>query len=217
MLFDLDGTLVKLPAIWEFFDELLVETLTEFNITIPSKKTRLALWHTGAEFENVLQSWGVEEYPLFIHRFDVLDLEKRRRMIDSGEIRLFADVGVLESLQERFSLGLLTNTPPDIAWLEVKAFDLEKYFEVFVMLGTVEQDKAKPEPEGFFRCLKQLNAQPEEAVMVGDSSSDIIGGNRVGMVTVLIDRPDQDTPTDLQPPPDLIINDLQDLLKFRSA
>ena len=55
MLFDLDGTLVKLPAIWEFFDELLVETLTEFNITIPSKKTRLALWHTGAEFENVLQ------------------------------------------------------------------------------------------------------------------------------------------------------------------
>ncbi len=215
MLFDLDGTLVKLPLIWEFFDDLLVEALTEFNIKVPPQETRLALWHTGGEFESVLQSWGVEDYPSFIHHFDVLDLEKRQRMIKSGEVRLFDDVEVLAPLQERFSLGLLTNTPPDIAWLEVKSFDLEKFFEVFVMLGTVEQEKAKPEPEGFLRCLKKLNALPEEAVMVGDSSSDIIGGNRVGMVTVLIDRPNQDTPNNLQPPPDLTITDLHDLLKFQ--
>jgi pyrophosphatase PpaX len=84
------------------------------------------------------------------------------------------------------------------------------------MLGTVEQHIAKPEPDGFFRCLRNLRANPEEAVMVGDSSSDIIGGNRVGMVTVLVDRPGQKTPTDIKPPPNLTITNLDELLQFSS-
>ena len=217
ILFDLDGTLVRLPSIWQFFDELLVQALTEFNIPVPPRDTRLAVWHTGGDFELVLLSWGVEDYPAFIHHFDVLDLKKRKEMIDSGRITLFDDVDVLEPLHERFALGLLTNTPPDIAWLEVNSFDLKRFFKDFVMLGSVEQHIAKPEPDGFLRCLKNLDAKPEQAVMVGDSSSDIIGGNRVGMITVLIDRPDQNTPTNLQPPPDLTITDLHDLLKFQSV
>ena len=217
MLFDLDGTLVKLPSIWQFFDELLVQTLSEFQVPIPTQETRLAVWHTGGDFENVIKSWGVNDYPAFIHRFDVLDYEKRKAMIDEGSIRLFDDVDVLEPLHKRFSLGLLTNTPPDIARLEMESFQLERFFEVFVALGTEEQHIAKPEPDGFLRCLETLNSLPSEAVMVGDSSSDIIGGNRVGMITVLIDRPDQDTPKHLDPPPNLIITDLHDLLQFKSV
>jgi pyrophosphatase PpaX len=217
MLFDLDGTLVKLPLIWYFFDHLLVQTLTEFSVPVPSQETRLAVWHTGGNFETVIRSWGVTDYHAFIHRFDTLDYEKRKEMIKAGTIQLFDDVDVLEPLHERFHLGLLTNTPPEIAWLEVNSFNLERFFDDFVMLGTVEQHIAKPEPEGFLRCLKNLDARPEEAVMVGDSSSDIIGGNQVGMITVFIDRSDQQRPINFQPPPDLIIADLHDLLKFRSA
>ena len=217
MLFDLDGTLVKLPSIWQFFDELLVEILTEFQVSIPDRQTRLDVWHTGGDFENVIRSWGVKDYPSFIHRFDVLDYEKRKAMIDEGVIRIFEDGEVLEALHERFSLGLLTNTPPDIAMLELESFQLERFFKVIVALGSVEQHIAKPEPDGFLRCLDNLNSLPSEAIMVGDSSSDIIGGNRVGMITVLIERPNQDSPKNLDPPPDLTITDLNDLLQFRST
>ncbi|MFW9935648.1 MAG: HAD family hydrolase [Candidatus Thorarchaeota archaeon] len=217
MLFDLDGTLVKFPSIWEFFDDLLVQTLTEFRVRVPPRATRTTIWHTGSEFETVLREWGVEKYPAFIERFDELDYELRKKLIENGTIQLFDDVDVLRALQERFRLGILTNTPPEIAWLEVKAFQLERFFEDFVMLGTVEQEIAKPEPDGFLRCLSNLESSPQEAVMVGDSSSDIIGGNQVGMITVLVDRPNQNTPTNLQPPPNLIITDLNDLLQFRSV
>jgi len=216
MVFDLDGTLVKLPSMSSFFDELLIDTLEEFRVPIPHKDKRLAVWHSGGDFEMVIRSWGVEDYPAFIHHFDVLDYEKRKRLIEIGEIRLFQDVTVLESLHERFTLGLLTNTPPNIAWLEVKAFQLERHFDDFVMLGTVEQHIAKPEPEGFLRSLSNLGASPQQAVMIGDSSSDIIGGNRVGMITVLIERPDHPVLSNLQPPPNLITSDLHDLLQFRS-
>ena len=215
MLFDLDGTLVKLPLIWHFFDEILIETLSEFDVPLPSQEIRLAVWHSGGDFENIIRSWGVEDYPVFIARFDKIDYEKRKELIEAGTIQLFDDVDVLEDLHEKFRLGLLTNTPPEIAWLEVESFDLEQFFDDFVMLGTVEQHIAKPEPDGFLRCLKNLDARPEEGVMVGDSSSDIIGGNRVGMTTVLVNRPDQDTPTNLMPPPHLTITNLHDLLQFR--
>ncbi|MFX1565525.1 MAG: HAD family hydrolase [Promethearchaeota archaeon] len=217
MVFDLDGTLVNIPNIWEFFDELLVQTLSELNIDLPPAKNRLEVWHSGGEFEKVIRSWGVTDYPTFIQRFDEVDYQKRETMIQSGEIRLFEDVIALETLSKRFKLALLTNTPPDIAWLEVKSFHLEHLFDVLVMLGTVEQEIAKPAPDGFFRCLTQLGIQPEEAVMIGDSSSDIIGGNQVGMLTVLINRPNQEIPVNFDPPPDLIITDLNELTRFRSS
>jgi HAD superfamily hydrolase (TIGR01509 family) len=216
MIFDLDGTLVKLPSMWNYFDKLLVKALTELEVKIPSDEIRQAVWQTGGDFESVIRSWGVEDYSEFLHRLDALDLASRKELIDKGTIRLYEDTDVLESLHEKFRLALLTNTPPDIAWLEVEAFDLERFFEYFVMLGSVEQHIAKPEPEGFLRCLKKLETRPEESVMIGDSSSDIIGGNRVGMITVLIDRDDIETPKNIDPPPDLTITDLHDLLKFRS-
>jgi HAD superfamily hydrolase (TIGR01509 family) len=215
MLFDLDGTLVNIPSIWNFFDEILVQTLAEFKITSPSEATRLELWHSGGEFQSVLHSWGVEDYESFITHFDEIDHKKRQELIAKGIIHLFDDVDVLEPLHERIPLGLLTNTPPEIAMLEIKSFSLERYFKGLVMLGTEEQEIAKPEPDGFFRLLNKFGVPPEKAVMVGDSSSDIIGGNRVGMITVLIKRPNQPAPSNLDPPPDLTTTNLRDLLKFQ--
>jgi HAD superfamily hydrolase (TIGR01509 family) len=217
ILFDLDGTLVKLPRIWEFFDELLIEVLNEFNILLPPKATRLAVWHSGGDFKNILMGWGVIDYDVFIHRFDQLDLAKRARMIESGEIHLFDDVKVLATLRKEFKLGLVTNTPPEIALLELNAFGLRDYFDELVMLGTIEQHIAKPLPDGFLRCLNNLDVAPEHAIMVGDSSSDIIGGNQVGMITVFIQRPDQPVLKNLEVPPDFIITDLHELKRFSSA
>lgn len=217
ILFDLDGTLVRLPRIWEFFDELLIDTLNEFHIPLPQKDIRLAIWHSGGDFEHTLKGWGVSDYDEFIHRFDQLDLARRARMIESGEIHLFDDVDALGNLHKEFKLGLVTNTPPDIALLELDAFGIKEHFDELVMLGTVEQHIAKPLPDGFLRCLNNLDVAPEQAVMVGDSSSDIIGGNRVGMITVLIQRPDQPALKNLELPPDLIITDLYELNSFSSA
>ena len=214
ILFDLDGTLVRLPRILEFFDELLIDVLNEFHIPLPKKDSRLAIWHSGGDFEHILKDWGVLDYDEFIHRFDQLDLTKRAQMIESGEIHLFDDVDALVTLHKEFKLGLVTNTPPNIALLELNTFGIKEHFDELVMLGTVEQHIAKPHPDGFLRCLQNLEVSPEHAVMVGDSSSDIIGGNRVGMITVFIQRPDQPLLRNLELPPDLIITDLHELKRF---
>ncbi|MCE1246802.1 MAG: HAD hydrolase-like protein [Firmicutes bacterium] len=45
----------------------------------------------------------------------------------------------------------------------------------------------KPNPKPFLLGLKCMNAQPENTAVIGDQIfTDIIGGNRLGMVTILV-------------------------------
>lgn len=45
----------------------------------------------------------------------------------------------------------------------------------------------KPRPYGFLHAMKLLGAKPEETVVIGDQLfTDILGGNRLGMTTVLV-------------------------------
>jgi HAD superfamily hydrolase (TIGR01509 family) len=212
ILFDLDGTLVKLPNLIEFFDTLLIETLQDYDISIPDREERLALWHSGGEFEEVIRSWGIKDYEVFIHDFDKRDLIKRQKLAKEGIIKVFPDVAVLPMLHNKVKLGIVTNTPPEIASFEIEFFDLREHFDDFVMLGTNEQKIAKPEPDGLFRCLRNLGVSEKEALMVGDSRSDILGGQNAGVATVLVRRPEQSVPRGLSIPPDFIIDNLHELL-----
>ncbi len=214
ILFDLDGTLIRFPNLTEFFDELLVDTLAELKIKLPKIEERVAVWHSGGDFEKTIISWGVRDYNAFIELFDEKDLAKRRRLIEAGEIFAYPDVRVLVELKEYVKLGIVTNTPPKLALFELNKFNLKQYFDEIVMLGTIEQEIAKPEPDGFFRCLKSFQVSPMDAIMVGDSSSDIVGSHRAGMAAVFIQRPDAITLANLAEPPELTITDLRQLLEL---
>lgn len=212
ILFDLDGTLVEVPSLWDYFDDILVELLEKYKIPVPPLDTRLEVWHTGGNFEGVIRSWGVIAYDEFIELFIEKDLEKRRLYVEEGRVSAYADVAVLEELHRHIKLGLVTNTPPSIANFELDVFGLRRHFDSLVILGHVEQHIAKPEPDGLLRCLSQLGISPAQALMVGDSSSDIIGGYRAGVGTVLIRRPNQPAPRNLPVEPDLTIDDFRELL-----
>jgi 4-nitrophenyl phosphatase len=74
----------------------------------------------------------------------------------------------------------------------------------------------KPHPAIFETALRQMNVQPHEAMMVGDRlNTDIEGAKRAGMAAVLVltgvnTREDAATAPH---PPDLIVDDLPDLLR----
>ena len=50
-----------------------------------------------------------------------------------------------------------------------------------------EGHAGKPKSGGFRRALARMNAAPEEAAIVGDQIfTDILGGNRAGVLTLLV-------------------------------
>ena len=187
IIFDLDGTLIHVPD-GEFFDRLLVESLKEIGCKVPSRKQRDQLWESGRDYEKILTSWGLRNTEYFWKVFDKKDFEARKRLIDIGEIKPYEDVTVLPELAKRFSLGIVTNTPLELALLELNTFHLTKYFDSIIALGTVEQKNAKPEAHGILKCVKELSSSPEETLMVGDRDIDIIAGFRAGTHTAIIIR-----------------------------
>jgi putative hydrolase of the HAD superfamily len=95
---------------------------------------------------------------------------------------------VLSELKQRgYKLGIITNTVTsreEHVRIALRKIDCEKYFDCIVT--SVDMGCNKPDKKIFLTALKRLGVKPEEAMMVGDRiTTDIAGGNRLGMKTVL--------------------------------
>jgi putative hydrolase of the HAD superfamily len=95
---------------------------------------------------------------------------------------------VLAELKKKgFRLGIITNTitsREEHVRIALRKIDLEKFFTL--ILTSVDVGHEKPDERIFMTALKALKVKPLEAVMVGNRvETDVVGGNRVGMKTVL--------------------------------
>lgn len=94
---------------------------------------------------------------------------------------------VLQKLKGKYKLGMITNTftsREEHVRIALRRIGLEKYFDI--ILTSVDFGFEKPDERIFLAASGALNVQPEEALMVGNRvSKDIVGGNKVGMKTIL--------------------------------
>jgi len=92
-----------------------------------------------------------------------------------------------ELKRKSLKLGIITNTVTsreEHVRMALRKIDVEKYFDV--ILTSVDVGHEKPDERIFMTALRKLRIKPYEAVMVGNRiSADIVGGNRIGMKTVL--------------------------------
>jgi putative hydrolase of the HAD superfamily len=116
--------------------------------------------------------------------------ERRRRY------RLFPDVvPILDRLAERYTLVLVTNGLGEIQREKVHAAGLERWFDHVVISGEV--GSWKPDAAIFRRALELAEAEPYEAVMIGDSlERDIRGAAELGIRTLWLRRYDHLLPID---------------------
>lgn len=88
--------------------------------------------------------------------------------------------------KDRYTLGLVSNAPADTGRV-VKALGLMRYLDSVIISGAV--GFSKPNPEIFRIALKDVGAEPAEAVHVGDLyDADIVGARNAGITGLLIDR-----------------------------
>ncbi len=190
VLFDLDNTLVGIPNTYSYFDTIIQEVVEQdFHLSLPSKETRDFLWRSGKNFIEILAQWGIQNPHQFWEYFDKRDGIKRQDLISKGQLILYSDVipTLTRLQQQKIPMGIVTNTPNFIALPELEHFHLKSFFGTVIGLGD-DQEKAKPEPDGVFEALNDLNAQPENAIFVGDSSVDVLAARNAGVYPVRISR-----------------------------
>ena len=132
-----------------------------------------------------------------------------------GSVKPFPEVQqVLHTLKETYKLALITNVPSSITVEYVhdglRELGIHELFDVVIVSSDVGINK--PDEEIFALTLDYLQVKPEEAVMIGNTiATDIFGGNRMGMKTVLIQREQEYQPSDWEQP-DHTIHSLKELL-----
>ena len=143
----------------------------------------------------------------------IFDMDNTLVREDSGNAFPYA-VKVLNELKNKYKLALITNVLHTTTAEKVQEILAEAgipdVFEVVVVSSEVGY--AKPSPQIFKIALEGLDVKPEKAVMVGNIiSTDVFGGNRMGLKTVLF-QPSEKYSRSSWEHPDHTINSLKDLL-----
>ena len=147
--------------------------------------TRLRQWavtYRQQSWRRALQAFNIND-PAFA---DTLSREFRRQRETRHVV--FDDARpLLNQLQGRFKLGLMTNGLSCLQREKITGSGLAPYFDAMVIAGDV--GVSKPDARIFHALLRQLQVTPTQAIMVGNSvKGDIAGAQAVGMKAVLIHR-----------------------------
>lgn len=95
-----------------------------------------------------------------------------------------------------------------IATVEKLALD---HFFVKILGAQPEVFKSKPSPEGILMILKELNINPKNALIVGDSTHDIQAGKAAGLYTCAVTYGYRPKDSLIAAKPDIIIDNIRNL------
>jgi len=111
----------------------------------------------------------------------IFDADNTLTAYHKGELHpLIADT--FHQLASEFKVTVFTNS-----WSEKRHQQLQRMFPT---IPIVNHRHRKPDKAGFIEAAKLLSLHPQQMVMVGDRfTTDIFGGNRVGMKTILVTEP----------------------------
>jgi phosphoglycolate phosphatase len=118
--------------------------------------------------------------------------------------------GVVEALDKLRTqkLAVLSNKPVSFSREMLTRLGLAPYF-TFVYGGDSFL-RQKPDPMGVYRMMEDLEVSAVQALMVGDSDTDVLTGRNAGVWTCGVTY-GFGAHTLLETPPDLIIDDLREL------
>jgi HAD superfamily hydrolase (TIGR01549 family) len=100
---------------------------------------------------------------------------------------------LLEALQHKTRMGIITNNSTAEQIEKLRALDIAHFFEVIVI--SEDAGVTKPNRKIFDIALERFGAQPHEAVMIGDSfTNDIEGAIGAGIAPLWFNRNGNETP-----------------------
>jgi phosphoglycolate phosphatase/putative hydrolase of the HAD superfamily len=189
ILFDMDCTLYSNPEYGQLQVDLLIKQLAQLrgktfdkmNAEITLFKNNWAQKHEGQQISigNTFTHFGIS----------IRDNILWREMLYQPEQYLAPDQrlrSVLEELESRFVLAVVTNNPVSIAIRTLSALGVEDLFHEIVGLDTC--GVSKPHEEMFMQAAMHCGAGPESCVSVGHRYDiDIALPLELGMGGILVD------------------------------
>ncbi len=176
VLFDLDGTVANTnELIYEsfrrlFYDKMKLEVGDEEIYSLfgePLQNSLLKYAEDTRELISYFRSFNESNHDEMIRPFEGVE-EALRMLKDRG-----------------LKLGIVTSKRERMAKRSLMMLGLLDYFDVIITPEATELHKPQPEP--LYKACELLDGiDPKNTLMVGDSSYDILCGNRAGAVSVAV-------------------------------
>jgi pyrophosphatase PpaX len=202
ILFDLDGTLINT-------NELIIASfLYTLDKYFPEQYNREhILPFMGMPLVETMEQIDINRVPELIETYREHNISNHDNLVTEFE-------GVFETVEalykKGYKLGIVTTKMRNTVEMGLKLVGLDKFFKTVVTLDDVE--KAKPDPEPILKALALLQSTPEQAIMVGDSKYDILGGQNAGTQTAGVSWTIRGNDYLQQFNPDFMLNKMTDLL-----
>lgn len=227
VLFDLDGTLCDSDTAWSIAQNETFQLLCKQYPDV-SEEAITKTWTTV--HQRLFQQLGAGKLSMaevrdarFQRLFEELGLPAGKVMEELSDffcsryltsLRLYEDVTVLEKLTG-YHVGIITNGAhdehTDSQLSKVRHLGLSERIQSLTISGEI--GVRKPKIEIFKVACERADVLSKEAVYIGDSvQNDIVGANRAGMTSVLINRKlEVLIPESADEEPDYTISNLHDV------
>ncbi|MCD6089203.1 HAD family hydrolase [Candidatus Bathyarchaeota archaeon] len=161
IIFDLDGTLVRLPVDWR----RVLNTIEEMLGT--KVKSLIGLY---------AEIWGTKTYEAVsrkVEEFEMASLNKMEILDDSPKL--------LKSLSTKYFIGLVTFQSRKVARKIIERIGVEE-----IVIATRDDSPTRADQISLIISSTSLN--PRDFLIVGDRLNDVYSALRVGCNAVLVDR-----------------------------
>ena len=107
------------------------------------------------------------------------------KMMEDGVPLKDGCIEILDFLREQgIKIAIATSTNKEVSLRNLTNLSLTDKYDALVTGDMVEN--GKPAPDIFLEAARLIGADPDETIVVGDSSFDMIGAHRAGMRPVMV-------------------------------
>ncbi len=220
VLFDADNTLLDFTKNEQkaFFEAFAKEGI------VPDQEMFRRYREINSGYWSMLEQGQITKERLLVERFERLFAEYHIELdaelfnssylncLSFGSSLIEGAVELLESLQGKVRLAMVTNAVSATQHSRLKRAQIDQYFEVIVV--SEESGYEKPDPAIFEYTFAKLgNPDISRTIIVGDSlGADIVGGNRAGIATCWFNPHHKQAPPDIKI--DYTVDKLMDIVNI---
>lgn len=195
ILLDIDDTLIDYTSAHQTaFQQLLkrVQELTQLPLDLLEESYYIIKKRLYQRFHNQYPRHDkLLQIKLFCNHLNIYSIQTIQELCEEYESVYLKEVqcfeGTIPFLEECRSKGLevilMTNNLLPIQMKVFEKMGFEKY--VKTMLTSHEFTYEKPHPESLLYIMDKFKIRPEEAIVIGDSQSDLAWGQSVGIRSIL--------------------------------
>ena len=203
-IFDLDGTLIDSgDMIFKSIDH----ALSPWNIKMTNDDIEIIRARTPSELFSGYLKTPEDELTALNRLIEFSSKHAEKSVFYDGIPEL------LENLNQHFLLAVWTGRDTESAKKILERNNIDHFFKIVV--GCTSVNNNKPYSEGIELIAKELNATPDEIVLIGDHAHDIEGAHRFGCKSIHVTWSKYLIPlTEKDPKPDLTLTSVEDLLAW---